>query len=117
MEFPEQISIGITFFYFAYLGNLGLLQIIAASHRRPQLSPCGGLRPIWGYTVGAVLIALGYLWFFGTRGEEIFSPGPASSEFAFFFGLALVAALATSTVLARLLGAKNSPGEDPPLGS
>lgn len=103
MEFPEQIAIGITFFYFAYLAIFGLLQIIASRHHRSDLSPLGNLRPVWGYLLGSTLLALAYVWFFGTRGEEIFSPGPASSEFAFFLGLALLAALLTSSILAHLL--------------
>lgn len=102
MEFPEQITIGITFFYFAYVSNLGLLQILAARHRRPDLSPLGGKHPWWGYIMGTTLILLAFLWFFGTRGEEIFSPGPASSEFFFFFSLGLTSALATSIFPARL---------------
>lgn len=112
MDFPEQISIGVNFFYFAYLANLGLLQILAARHRHPALSPLVSFPPIWAYTLGSGLIALAYLWFFGTRSEEIFSPGPASAEFAFFFALALAAALFTSLLPARLLvasGKINSP--------
>jgi pimeloyl-ACP methyl ester carboxylesterase len=105
MEFPEQITIGYVFFAFAYCAGLGFWQIVAARQ---------GLRALswvprranhrWGYLAGSALLALACVWFFGTRTEDIFCPGPASSEFLFFLACALLAAMVTSMLLSSLVG-------------
>lgn len=102
MEFREQLTIGVLFFFMAYGALLGLLQIVAARHRRADIAPWAARNPVRGAALGAALILLSYAWFFGTHQYEIFSPGPASSEFAFFFTLAFWCALASARVASRL---------------
>jgi len=102
MQFPEQIIIGFPFFLFAYGAILGASQIVAARHRLVGLSLLGVRNPLRGYLLGSTLLLLSYGWFFGTRGYEIFSPGPATSEFAFFLGLALLVALSTALLIPSL---------------
>jgi len=103
MQFPEQITIGLLFSLFAYGAMLGASQIVAARHRLVGLSLLGVRNPLRGYLLGSTLLLLTYGWFFGTRGYEIFSPGPASSEFAFFLGLAFLAALSTALFIPSLI--------------
>ncbi len=109
MEFREQITIGLIFFVFAYFASLGFWQLIAAWQRLKALSWLPHhWRPRWGYLLGSILLGLACLWFFGTKSEEIFSPGPASSEFLFFLGAGLFLALLTTisvSLLAAGLGA------------
>jgi len=99
MQFPEQITIGLLFFLFAYGAILGASQIVAARHRLVGLSLLRVRNPLSHYLLGSTLLLLAYGWFFGTRGYEIFSPGPATSEFAFFLGLAFLAALSTALLI------------------
>jgi len=99
MQFPEQITIGFLFSLFAYGAIVGTLQIVAARHRLVGLSLLGVKNPLCSYLLGSALLLLAYGWFFGTRGYEIFSPGPAGSEFAFFLGLAFLAALFTTLLI------------------
>lgn len=103
MEFREQITIGFVFFIFAYFASLGFWQLIAAWQRLRAFSwlprSASGR---WGYLLGSTIIASASVWFFGTRSEEIFSPGPASSEFLFFLSGGLFCALAT-TIFASFL--------------
>jgi len=102
MQFPEQITIGLLFSLFGYGAILGALQILAARHRLVGLSLLGGRSPLGNYLLGSTLLLFSYGWFFGTRGYEIFSPGPAASEFAFFLGLAFMAALLTALLISNL---------------
>ncbi|NIN63341.1 MAG: alpha/beta hydrolase [Anaerolineae bacterium] len=103
MEFREQITIGLVFLVFAYCASLGFWQLVAAWQRLKALSWLPrSLRPRWGYLFGSSLLALACLWFFGTRTEEIFSPGPASSEFLFFLLAGLLLGL-LSTIAVSLL--------------
>jgi hypothetical protein len=105
MEFREQITIGYVFFVFAYCAGLGFWQIVAAYQGLGALSWMPrGARKRWSYLAGSVLLALACVWFFGTRTEDIFCPGPASSEFLFFLASALLAALVTSMLLSSLVG-------------
>ncbi len=105
MEFHEQITIGVVFFVFAFFVSLGFWQILATYYGFRAFSILrDGARAGWGYLLGAVLILLAGVWFFGTRTEDIFSPGPASSEFLFFLSLALLCALVTSIVATSLVG-------------
>ncbi len=116
MEFREQITIGYVFFAFAYCAGLGFWQIVAARQGLRALSwmPRGG-KDRWGYLAGSVLLALACVWFFGTRTEDIFCPGPASSEFLFFLASALLAALVTSVLLSSLVGRFASACADAPV--
>jgi hypothetical protein len=99
MEFHEQITIGLEFFVFAFLASLGFWQILAAYQGLRALSLLPrGTSARWSYLLGAGLIALPCVWFFGTRAEDVFSPGPASSEFLFFLSLGLLCALGTTIV-------------------
>ncbi len=102
MQFPEQITIGFLLSLFAYGAMLGASQIVAARHRLVGLSLLGVRNPHHSYLLGSTLLLLAYGWFFGTRGYEIFSPGPASSEFAFFLGLAFLAVLSTALLIPNL---------------
>jgi hypothetical protein len=105
MEFHEQITIGAVFFVFAFFVSLGFWQILAAYHGFRAFSVLrDGARAGWGYLLGAALILAACVWFFGTRTEDIFSPGPASSEFLFFLSLALLCALVVSMVCSSLEG-------------
>jgi hypothetical protein len=99
MEFPEQITIGLVFFRFAYVVSLGFWQVLAAhlGLRAFSLLP-RGLGKVWSYVVGGAIMAAAGVFFLGTRAEEIFSPGPASSEFLFFLFLALFCGLFTCLV-------------------
>ena len=105
MEFHEQITIGYIFFGFAFLVSLGFWQILSASQglRAFSLLP-RGTDARWGYVLGSASMVLGAVWFFGTRTAEIFSPGPASSEFLFFLFLALLCTLLICIVFASMLG-------------
>ncbi len=118
MEFPEQITIGYVFFAFAYCVGLGFWQIVAASQGLRALSwmPRGANRR-WGYLAGSAFLVLGCVWFFGTRTEDIFCPGPASSEFLFFLACALLASLATSMLLSSLVGRLTPAREEATLGA
>lgn len=119
MEFHEQITIGYVFFGFAFLVSLGFWQILAACQglRAFSLLP-RGIDARWGYLLGSAFMVLGAVWFFGTRTAEIFSPGPASSEFLFFLFLALLCTLLISIVVSSVLsgmsgarqGWKRNPG-------
>ena len=102
MQFPEQITIGLLFSLFAYGAILGASQIVAARHRLVGLSLLGVRNPWRSHLLGSTLLLLAYGWFFSTRGYEIFSPGPAASEFAFFLGLAFLAALSTALLIPNL---------------
>ena len=104
MEFHEQITIGYTFFGFAFLASLGFWQILAACQglRAFSLLP-RGVDARWGYLMGSAFMVLGAVWFFGTRTAEIFSPGPASSEFLFFLFSALLCTLLIIIVAASVL--------------
>jgi len=118
MEFREQITIGFVFFVFSYFLSLGFWQILATFQglRAFSLLP-GGTRARWRYLLGSVLMALASAWFFGTRTSDIFSPGPASSEFLFFLFMGLLSALVTtivaSAVLVRLVEAGRGGGDNP----
>jgi hypothetical protein len=104
MEFREQITIGFVFFAFAYFAALGFWQIVAAREGLRAVSWLPrGVRNRWGYLAGSAVLALACVWFFGTRSEDIFCPGPASSEFLFFLAAALLVALITSMVIASLV--------------
>jgi dienelactone hydrolase len=104
MEFREQITIGIVFFVFAYFAGLGFWQIVAAWQGLRAFSWLPrGAKDRWGYLTGSLLLAVACVWFFGTRTEDIFSPGPASSEFLFFLAVALLLSLATSVVASLLV--------------
>jgi hypothetical protein len=104
MEFHEQITIGIVFFVFAYFAGLGFWQIVAAWQGLGAFSWLPrGAKARWGYLAGSVLVALACGWFFGTRTEDIFCPGPASSEFLFFLGLGLLLSLVTSMIASALV--------------
>ena len=85
MQFPEQTTIGLLFSLFAYGAVLGASQIVTARHRLVGLSLLGVRNPLRGYLLGSTLLLLAYGWFFGTRGYEIFSPGPAASELLSFW--------------------------------
>jgi dienelactone hydrolase len=104
MEFHEQITIGYVFFVFAYFLSLGFWQILASYQglRAFSLFP-RGTRAVWGYLLGSVVMALASVWFFGTRTADIFSPGPASSEFLFFLSIGLLCALVTTVVASALV--------------
>lgn len=102
MQFPEQITIGLLFSLFAYGAALGASQIVAARHRLVGFALLGVRKPLRSYLLGSIFLLLAYGWFFGTRGYEIFSPGPAASEFAFFLGLAFLAALSTTLLIPSL---------------
>jgi hypothetical protein len=96
MEFPEQISIGLIFFRFAYVVCIGFWQVLASFQGIHAFSLLPrGFKRRWGYLLGAVIMAAAGVWFFATKTEEIFAPGPASSEFLFFFTGALLCGLAT----------------------
>lgn len=103
MQFPEQIAIGLLFSLFAYGAILGASQIVAARHRLVGLSLLGVGNPLRCYLLGSTLLLLAYGWFFVTRGYEIFSPGPAASEFSFFLGLALLTALSTALLIPNFI--------------
>ncbi len=112
MEFREQITIGVVYFLFAYVATLGFWQLIATWQRLKALSWLGTAAKVrWGYLLGAFPICLACLWFFGTRSDEIFSPGPASSEFLFFLATALLCSLAT-TIFVSLCIAGFSPSAE-----
>ncbi len=116
MEFREQITIGYVFFAFAYCAGLGFWQIVAARQGLRALSWMPrGAKHRWGYLAGSVLLVLACVWFFGTRTEDIFSPGPASSEFLFFLTSALLAALVSSMLLSLLVGRFVPAREDAPV--
>lgn len=114
MQFPEQITIGLLLSLFAYGAILGASQIVAARHRLVGLSLLGVRNPFRSYLLGSTLLLLAYGWFFGTRGYEIFTPGPATSEFAFFLGLAFVAALSTALLIPNLTGRPSISKASPP---
>ncbi len=121
MEFHEQITIGAVFFVFAFFVSLGFWQILAAYHGFRAFSVFrDGARAGWGYLLGAALILVACVWFFGTRTEDIFSPGPASSEFLFFLSLALSCALVVSIVASslggRLVGSGDAQDRNPYVG-
>jgi fermentation-respiration switch protein FrsA (DUF1100 family) len=105
MEFHEQITIGYIFFGFAFLVSLGFWQVLSTflGLRAFSLLP-RGIDARWGYLLGPAFMVLGAVWFFGTRTAEIFSPGPASSEFLFFLFLALLCTLLISIVVSSVLG-------------
>jgi hypothetical protein len=104
MEFHEQITIGIVFFVFAYFAGLGFWQIIAAWQGLGAFSWLPrGAKAGWGYLAGSLVLALACGWFFGTRTEDVFCPGPASSEFLFFLGLGLLLSLVTSMIASALV--------------
>ena len=117
MEFREQITIGFVFFVFACFLSLGFWQILATFQglRAFSLLP-RSTRARWGYLLGSVLMALATTWFFGTRTSDIFSPGPASSEFLFFLFMGLLCALVTtimaSAVVVRLVEAGRGGGDN-----
>jgi hypothetical protein len=118
MEFHEQITIGAVFFVFAFFVSLGFWQILAAYQGFRAFSVLReGAKAAWGYLLGSALILAACVWFFGTRTGDIFSPGPASSEFLFFLSLALLCALVTSIVasslVGRLVGSGNAHPENP----
>ena len=96
MEFREQITIGFVFFVFAYFLSLGFWQVLGAYRgiRAFSLLPREA-KGRWGYVLGSAIMTAACVWFFGTRPEDVFSPGPASSEFLFFLSLALSCALLT----------------------
>lgn len=114
MQFPEQIAIGLLFSLFAYGAIVGASQIVAARHRLVGLSLLEVKNPLRSYLLGSTLLLLTYGWFFGTRGYEIFSPGPAASEFAFFLGLAFLAALSTALLIPNLMRRPPVLGLSPP---
>jgi hypothetical protein len=104
MEFREQITIGMVFFVFAYFAGLGFWQIVAAWQGLGAFSWLPrGAKARWGYLAGSLVLALACGWFFGTRTEDIFCPGPASSEFLFFLGLGLLLSLGTSMIASALV--------------
>ena len=118
MEFREQITIGATYFIFAYFATLGFWQLIATWQGSKALSWLGrSVKTRWGYLLGSVLIGLACIWFFGTRSKEILSPGPASSEFFFFLSAALLCSLVTTVLISlltdRLFASAERPGEKP----
>jgi hypothetical protein len=104
MEFHEQITIGYIFFGFAFLVSLGFWQILAACQGLRAFSVLPrGIDARCGYLLGSAFMVLGAVWFFGTRTAEIFSPGPASSEFLFFLFVALLCTLFISIVASCVL--------------
>lgn len=119
MEFREQISIGLVFFVYAYFLGLGFWQVLGTYRliRSFSLLPKGAGRN-WGYFLGSTMMAAATIWFFGTRTEDIFCPGPASSEFLFFLSLALFCAwltcLAVSSVEDRLSSSAAGVGQRDP---
>jgi dienelactone hydrolase len=114
MEFREQITIGILYFVSAYFVSLGFWQLIAAWQRLKALSWLGrDVKARWGYFLGSTLMGLACLWFFGTRSYEIFSPGPASSEFLFFLAVALLCALVTAILISLLVDRMSASAQGP----
>jgi len=109
MEFREQIAIGFVFFIYAYFLGLGFWQVLGTYReiRAFCLLPQGANRN-WGYFLGSAMMAAATIWFFGTRTEDIFSPGPASSEFLFFLSLALFCALVTCRAISWVEGRLSS---------
>jgi dienelactone hydrolase len=104
MEFHEQITIGIVFLVFAYFAGLGFWQIVAAWQGLRAFSWLSrGAKGRRGYLTGSLLLVLACAWFFGTRSDDIFCPGPASSEFLFFLAVGLLLSLATSVVISTLV--------------
>ena len=104
MEFREQITIGVIFLVFAYFASLGFWQLVATWQRlKALLWLPRDVKARWGYFLGSSLVALASLWFFGTRSEEIFSPGLASSEFLFFLSAGLALALVTTVIISLFL--------------
>ncbi len=104
MEFREQITIGVVYFVFAYCATLGFWQLIATWQRLKALSWVGrGRKARLGYLLGSVLMVLACLWFFCTRSGEVFSPGPASSEFLFFLSAASLCSLVTTILVSPLV--------------
>jgi hypothetical protein len=103
MEFREQITIGFVFFVYAYFLGLGFWQVLGTYRqiRVFSLLPKGADSK-WGYFLGSTMMAAATIWFFGTRTEDIFSPGPASSEFLFFLSLALCFALLTCLAVSSI---------------
>ena len=113
MEFHEQITIGFVFFAFAFFVSLGFWQILAAYQglRALSLLPKGA-KARWSHLLGVALILLPCVWFFGARTEDVFSPGPASSEFLFFLSMGLLCALVTSIVGSIVVDRVSLRGED-----
>lgn len=100
MEFREQITIGFIFFFYAYFLSLGFWQVVGAYRdiRAFRLLP-NGTEAEWSYLLGSVMMGAASVWFYGTRTEDIFCPGPASGEFLFFLSLGLFSALQTCLAL------------------
>ena len=112
MEFREQITIGVVYFIFVYFATLGFWQLIATWQRLKALSWLGaGVKARWGYLLGSTLMGLAYLWFFGTRGYEVFSPGLGGGESLFFVSTALLCTLATTIFISSLADRLFASGE------
>ncbi len=103
MEFREQIIIGFVFCIFAYFLSLGFWQVLGTFRgiRAFSLLPADAEKR-WGYPLGFAIMAVASAWFFGTRTEDIFCPGPASSEFLFFLSVALFSALQTCLAVSSM---------------
>jgi hypothetical protein len=113
MEFHEQITIGFVFFVFAFFVSLGFWQILAAYQGLRALSLLSkGAKARWSHLLGAALVLLPCVWFFGARTEDVFSPGPASSEFLFFLSMGLLCALGISIVGSIVVDRVSLRGED-----
>ena len=95
--------LALSYLAFATLVVLGLLQVLAARQSLVGLALVDYRRPgAWRRALGPALIALAYVWFFGTR-REILTPGPAGAELVVLFGGGVLLALALTLLGASLV--------------
>lgn len=97
------MNIYVSYFLFASVAIVGVLQVMAARHRLVGLSLVREARkPLLGYLLGAVLIMGAFLWFFTTQ-EGIFAPGPAGAQFLLLFAAAFICALVNTLLLSTAI--------------
>ncbi len=97
------LNIEASYFIFAFVAVVGVLQVMAARHKLRGLSFIRDMRkPLPGYLLGAVLIVGTFGWFFSTQ-KGIFIPGPAGAQFLFLFSTASLCALVATLLLSTLI--------------
>ncbi len=103
------IELVISYFVFAYILIIGTLQIIASYRGLVGLSFFPRGKGLWGYLLGASLAGGASLWFFTSKWEKIFIPGPGGGpglgggELSLLFAFAFLTVLSTTLLLAMLL--------------
>ncbi len=96
-------ELAVGYILFSFLSSLGVLQIVAAHERMAGLALFDRARHrMWGYVLGAALIATSTWAFFASQWWRILTPGPAGAELSLLYAVSAGGALVLTLALVSI---------------